>query len=111
MSSKTHCGKTAQFVEVTASQQGSEEQLTLPHTSPMAAFQIPKDTRNWWHMPLVPALRRQRQVALWDSRPAWSTERVPGQPGLHKKPCLEKPKDKNSQRQSRLFFFYKQDRV
>ena len=23
-------------------------------------------------------------------RPAWSTERVPGQPGLHKKPCLKK---------------------
>ena len=45
----------------------------------------------WWHMPLIPALRRQRQVDFW----------VQGQPGLQskfqdsqgytEKPCLEKP--------------------
>jgi hypothetical protein len=45
----------------------------------------------WWHMPLVPALGRQRQVDFW----------VRGQPGLQskfqdsqgytEKPCLKKP--------------------
>jgi hypothetical protein len=48
----------------------------------------------WWHTPLIPALRRQRQVDFW----VW------GQPGLQsefqdsqnytEKPCLEKPKKK-----------------
>jgi hypothetical protein len=48
----------------------------------------------WWHMPLIPALGRQRQVDFW----------VQGQPGLQsefqdsqgytEKPCLEKPKTK-----------------
>jgi hypothetical protein len=42
----------------------------------------------WWHMPLIPALGRQR--------PAWSTKWVPGQPGLYREtlsgtpPCPEK---------------------
>ena len=34
-------------------------------------------------MPLFPALGRQRQVDL-SSRLAWSTELVPGQPGLYR---------------------------
>ena len=42
--------------------------------------------QNW---PLV-VFGRQRQVDLYavNSRPAWSTEQGPGQPGLHR-PCLE----------------------
>jgi hypothetical protein len=46
----------------------------------------------WWHMPLIPALGRQRQADFW----VW------GQPGLQsefqdsqgytEKPCLEKTK-------------------
>jgi hypothetical protein len=30
--------------------------------------------RRWWRTPLFPGLRRQRQVDLLSSRPAWSTE-------------------------------------
>jgi hypothetical protein len=50
----------------------------------------------WWGMPLIPALRRQRQVDFW----------VRGQPGLQsefkdsqgytEKPCLEKQKTKQT---------------
>jgi hypothetical protein len=32
------------------------------------------------------------------SRPVWSTKWVPGQPGLTKKPCLEKPKKKKKKK-------------
>jgi hypothetical protein len=52
--------------------------------------------RAWWCMPLIPALRGQRQSDLW----------VLGQPGLQsefqdsqvytEKPCLETPKKKSS---------------
>jgi hypothetical protein len=34
-----------------------------------------------WHMPSIPALRRQGQVSV---RPLWSSEWIPGQPALHK---------------------------
>jgi hypothetical protein len=40
----------------------------------------------WWRMPLIPALGRQR--------PAWSTERVPGQPGLYRETLSQKNKRK-----------------
>jgi hypothetical protein len=50
----------------------------------------------WWHMPLIPALGRQRQVNFW----------VRGQPGLQsefqdsqgytEKPCLEKQTNKQT---------------
>jgi hypothetical protein len=32
------------------------------------------------------------------SRPAWSTERVPGQPGLHRETCLKKTKPRQQQK-------------
>ena len=35
------------------------------------------------HKPFIPTLGRQRQVDLWVG-PAWSTEWVPGQPGLYR---------------------------
>jgi hypothetical protein len=37
-----------------------------------------KNPRQWWSMPLIPALSRQRQEDQ-SSKPAWSTECVPGQ--------------------------------
>lgn len=36
-------------------------------------------------MTFIPALRRQRQADLYvQGQPGWSTERVPGQPGLQR---------------------------
>ena len=52
-------------------------------------------------MPLIPELGRQRQEDFFNSRPAWSTEGAPGQPGIHretqssKKPQKKKKKTKN----------------
>jgi hypothetical protein len=55
---------------------------------------VKKCCRVWWHMPLIPALRRQKQADFW----------VQGQPGLQnefqdshsytEKLCLEKQKQK-----------------
>jgi hypothetical protein len=58
-------------------------------------------SRAWWRTPLIPALRRQRQVDFW----------VRGQPGLQselqdnqsykKKPCLEKNKQKKQKKKQK----------
>jgi hypothetical protein len=49
--------------------------------------------------PLIPALSWLRQVDLLSSRPAWFTERVPGQPGLQKETLSWKKKQKNKNQQ------------
>ena len=45
-------------------------------------------------MPLIPSLKRQISVS---SRPAWSTQPILGQPGVHRDPfsklCLSWPPD------------------
>jgi hypothetical protein len=47
-----------------------------------------KLTQAWWCMPFSPSTGDP----LSSTRPAWSTELVPGEPGLFtEKPCLEKP--------------------
>jgi len=54
-----------------------------------------KQTESSWAlqcMPLIPALRRHRQVDVLSVRPAWSTEQVPGQLGLHKETLSPKTK-------------------
>ena len=58
--------------------------------------------RAWWPTPLIPALRRQRQVDFW----VW------GQPGLQsefqdsqgctEKPCLEKQKQRKEKREKAM---------
>jgi len=35
-----------------------------------------KEGRVWWHMPLTPALGRQKQVDVLSLRQVWSTKRV-----------------------------------
>jgi hypothetical protein len=50
----------------------------------------------WWHMSLIPALGKQRQGDLFSWRPAWSTEPVPGQPGLHRETLRGKQKQKTN---------------
>jgi hypothetical protein len=41
-------------------------------------------------------------------RPAWSTEQVPGQPGLQRNPVLKNKQTKKFIKQAVLFLFYKQ---
>jgi hypothetical protein len=43
-----------------------------------------KNQENQLGIPLIPALRRQRQVDLFSLRPVLSTEWVPGQAALHR---------------------------
>jgi hypothetical protein len=45
-------------------------------------------------MPLIPALGRQRQGRFLSSRPAWSTEWVPGQSGWLNRETLSQKKPK-----------------
>ena len=52
-------------------------------------------------MPLIPALGKQRQVDPVSSRPAWAiraSSRTGSKPT--EKPCLEKPKPKNPNKQT-----------
>ena len=48
----------------------------------------------WWRMPLIPELRRQRQAHLLSFRPAWSTEQVLGEPELHRETLSRNTKRK-----------------
>ena len=44
---------------------------------------------------LISTLREQRQADLCEfEEPAWSTEKVPGQPGLHRETLSQKNKNK-----------------
>ena len=61
-------------------------------------------TGQWWHLPLIPVLGRQRQEDFW----------VRGQPGLQsefqdsqgytEKPCLKKPKPKPKPKKKKVLF-------
>ena len=56
-----------------------------------------KALSQWWHMPLTPALGKQRQV------PAWSTEQNPGQPELlHRETLSQKNKTTKKVKQKQI---------
>jgi hypothetical protein len=73
---------------------------TLIKESLFFHFHLSKDL-SWWCMPLIPALRRQRQADFW----------IQGQPGLQsefqdsqcytEKPCLKKPNQTNKKQQQK----------
>jgi hypothetical protein len=44
---------------------------------------IEKDGQ-WWRMPLIPALGRQRPAYLWEYKVSLVYRAVPGQPGLRR---------------------------
>lgn len=58
--------------------------------------------------PLRAALGKQRQGDLFSWRPAWSTEPVSGQPGLHRKTLSQK--NKREQQQNRKEIIKKEEK-
>jgi hypothetical protein len=71
--------------------------LTLPsHSIWQTLRQDPKDeSRAWWGTPLIPT-REAEAGRFLSSRPAWSTEWVPGQPGLLRETLSWKNKTKQN---------------
>lgn len=70
------------------------------HTTHLGYTQMHKKIKTkylsqwWWCMPLISELRKQRQAngSLMSWRPAWSTDWVPGSPGLHRETLCWKTK-------------------
>jgi hypothetical protein len=55
--------------------------------------------RQWWHTPLITALRRQKTGRSINSRTAWSTEQILGEPGIHRKKfCLERERQRETEK-------------
>jgi hypothetical protein len=55
----------------------------------------------WWHTPLIPALGAEAGRFL-SSRPVWSTEFVPGQPGIHRETLSQKNKTKQNKTKTQI---------
>jgi hypothetical protein len=51
-----------------------------------------------WLTPLNPSTWEAEAGGFLSSRPAWSTEWVPEQPGLHRETLSQKPKNQNKQK-------------
>jgi hypothetical protein len=60
----------------------------------------------WWHTPLIPTLRRQRQVDFWvQGQPGLKSEFQDSQ-GYTEKPCLEKPKKQTNKKQGPSLYVF-----
>ena len=51
--------------------------------------------------PLNPSTQGAEDLGFLSSRPAWSTEQVPGQPGLNREPLSQKKKKKKKKKKKR----------
>lgn len=56
----------------------------------------------WWHPALIPYLERRKGWIFVTLKPAWFTQQVPGQPGIHSK-TLFKPSNKEEARIEYIF--------
>jgi hypothetical protein len=52
--------------------------------------------REWWYMPLIPALGKQRQISEFEASLVYRVS-FPGQPGLHRETLSRKTKTKPNQ--------------
>ena len=71
--------------------------IKLNHTSILwqhRLFKTKNQAGRWWHMPLIPALGRQRQVDFWVGGQSGLQSEFQDSQGYTEKPCLEKPKKK-----------------
>jgi hypothetical protein len=55
----------------------------------------------WWHIPLIPTLRRQRQVYFWIQGQSGLQSEFQDSQGYTEKPCLKKQKQKQQQQQQK----------
>jgi hypothetical protein len=76
---------------------------THTHRQNIQTHIIKKINRAWWHTPLIPALRKQRQVDSWvRGQPGLQSE-FQDQQGLHRETLSRKTKKKKKKKVNLIF--------